>query len=269
MTRAAEVSGLAPCLGIAQPTTDFAHSAERLGYVAMVAKALRTAHPEGPALLLLPELFLSGYQRTLSDPAAAARRDGRHLPAVSSIAREQGLWLILGAATPRSTGIANTAVVIDPNGQAVVTYDKVYLFGEAEQAAFISGRQAVVFDSPLGRTGLGVCYDVEQSAMVRLLARAGASVMLVPTANMAPYQQVARETVPRHAANASIRIAYTNHAGMDGDLDLLGESIVVDAAGQALSRLGTEPALATVSMPHDGRQPAGITRWPVQPPPPG
>lgn len=251
-------------IAVVQASTEMGRSAERLTVISAVASSLAPQRCNPPVMLILPELFLSGYTRTLRDPAQAASADSRSLRLICDIARTRQLWIVTGLARSRPNGIANSAVAIHPNGQVIAEYDKICLFGNTEKKAFVAGRQTIVFDSPLGRTALAICFDVEQADLVKKMARAGAASLLVPTANMSPYNQVPVKTLPTRAVEAGINIIYANYAGVDGDLTMLGQSTVIDSRGNTLALLGDSPELATVYLDHDqaGRlgtlsQPAG------------
>jgi predicted amidohydrolase len=257
---------LAVTIGIAQASTTTDDDAERLPVINAFAAALARQRGNTPAMLILPELFLSGYARTLRAPSRAADSDDRYLPLIRDIARGQQLWIVTGLARSQPHGITNSAVAIRPDGQVIAEYDKVCLFGEAEKKAFAAGREIIVFDSPLGRTALAICFDVEQADLVNQIARAGATNLLVPTANMSPYEQVPLETLPARAAEAGVRIVYANHAGIDGDLKMLGQSTVIDSTGKTLALLGDSPELAIVHMDQERAGRLGTVSQPAENP---
>jgi predicted amidohydrolase len=173
---------------------------------------------------------------------------------------------VTGLARRRANGIANSAVAISPDGQIVAEYDKICLFGAAEQEAFVAGRHIVIFDSPIGRTALAICFDVEQADLVDRIARAGATDLIVPTANMWPYHQVSEKTLPTRAKTAGIRIVYANHAGIDGELTMLGQSTIVTPRGETVTMLGNSPALSEIYMTPNPVDRSGTTSRPVDDP---
>ncbi|RZU99199.1 nitrilase-related carbon-nitrogen hydrolase [Spiribacter vilamensis] len=253
-------------IAIAQASTEMSGGAERLPVISAIASSLSQHRRKTSVMLILPELFLSGYVRTLHDPAQAASADNRYLSLICDIARTQQLWIVTGLARSRPNGIANSAVAIHPNGQVIAEYDKICLFGNAEKKAFVAGRRTIVFDSPLGRTGLAICFDVEQADLVKKMARAGAANLLVPTANMSPYNQVPVKTLPTRAVEAGVRIVYANYAGIDGDLTMLGQSTVIDSRGNILALLGDSPELAIVHLDQDQADRLGTMSQPADDP---
>ena len=119
--------------------------------------------------------------------------------AFSDLARELGIWLLLGSTAVRvdaGTGpeadgrLANRSLLFDAEGRIAGRYDKIHMFdvdvpdGQTyrESNAFRPGDRAVVANTPWARLGLTVCYDVRFPALYRALAHAGASVLTVPAA---------------------------------------------------------------------------------------
>ena len=90
------------------------------------------------------------------------------------------------------------------------------------------------------KLGLGICYDVEFPEFVRHQALAGADAILVPTANMTPYDTVATRLVPARAEENSIYLAYANYCGKEGQFNYCGLSCVCGPDGDDLARAGRE-----------------------------
>lgn len=107
-------------------------------------------------------------------------------------ARRHGIWVHGGSIPERIPGeerYCNTSVVLDPAGRIVARYRKIHLFDvEAggrvyrESAAVAPGDEVVAFDSPWGRMGLCICYDLRFGELHRALALAGAQVIFQPAA---------------------------------------------------------------------------------------
>jgi predicted amidohydrolase len=114
------------------------------------------------------------------------------LAAFQDLARELHVWILLGSLAIRvpSGRVNNRSYLIDSNGQIAAMYNKVHLFdvtlkgGESysESSAVEPGTQAVVAQTPWGRLGMSICYDVRFAYLYRLLAQAGASFLTVPAA---------------------------------------------------------------------------------------
>ena len=94
------------------------------------------------------------------------------------------------------------------------------------------------------RLGLLICYDVEFPEAVRLLALQGADAVLVPTANMVEFDEVAQLLVPARACENRLYVAYANACGSEGGLIYGGLSTVVQPNGRVLLVASREPSLA-------------------------
>jgi predicted amidohydrolase len=100
--------------------------------------------------------------------------------------------------------------------------------------------------------GLLICYDIEFPEPARVLALAGADILLIPTAQMAPYTQVAKVLIPTRAYENQLYVAYANHSGSDDGLNYVGLSSICGPDGAVLAAAGTGEELiyATVDKMH-------------------
>jgi len=100
------------------------------------------------------------------------------------------------------------------------------------------------------KIALLICYDIEFPEPARRLALAGADIILVPTAQMEPYEQVARFVIPARAYENQVYLAYANHAGNDDGLNYIGLSSICGPNGAVLAAAGTgEEMLYAVTDP--------------------
>ena len=114
------------------------------------------------------------------------------LPAFRALAEELGIWLLIGSLAIKvgDTKTANRSFLIDPKGAIVAQYDKIHLFdvdlpsGEKyrEFNTVAGGNRAVLADTPWGKIGLTICYDLRFPHLYRALAKAGAFLLTVPSA---------------------------------------------------------------------------------------
>jgi predicted amidohydrolase len=102
------------------------------------------------------------------------------------------------------------------------------------------------------KIGLLICYDIEFPEPARLLALAGAEIILIPTAQMQPYEQVARHVLPARAYENQVYTAYANHSGDDDGLSYVGLSSICgpDGAVLAFAGRGEEMLFAEFSQEH-------------------
>ncbi len=206
--------------------------------VATIASAAERAAGDDARLLIVPEMFLSGYN---IGPAAIAERaeasDGAAASAVAEIAARHGLAILYGYPERAGDAVYNAAQLIARDGTRLANYRKTHLFSDIDHNAFSPGDDNAVLAGLDGwRVGILICYDVEFPENVRRLALAGADFVAVPTALMPPYDFVATHLVPARAFENGVFVAYANRCGGEGDLDYLGRSCIVGPHGRDLAR---------------------------------
>ncbi|WP_424860074.1 nitrilase-related carbon-nitrogen hydrolase [Tepidimonas sp. HKU77] len=215
--------------------------------LACLDAAAAQAAQQGAHWLVTPEMLLSGY---LIDPAQLAAlaqpADGLWAQAVAAIAQRHRVGIVYGWPESHPAGARpyNAAQAIGPDGQRLALHRKVHLFGAADAERFSPGEEVgTPFDWEGWRIGLLICYDVEQRAAVRALAAQRADVILVPTANMLPYDDAPLLTVPRLAAEHHVAIAYANACGAEGRTQYGGLSTLAGPRGEVRARVGRGEAL--------------------------
>ncbi|MGH7058593.1 MAG: nitrilase-related carbon-nitrogen hydrolase, partial [Acetobacteraceae bacterium] len=158
-----------------------------------VAAFVHDAKDCGADLILTPENVAILEPKGAALRAAAEPWDGNSLVAAfGNIAREARAWLLAGSLPvgAPSGKVFNRSVLFDDGGAVVAYYDKIHMFdvdlpsGERyrESSTFEAGGRAVLADTPWGKIGLTVCYDLRFPHLYRQLARAGARYLLVPSA---------------------------------------------------------------------------------------
>ncbi|MFD5619897.1 carbon-nitrogen hydrolase family protein [Streptomyces yangpuensis] len=215
-----------------------------LGDVAENLKALdeaaERAAQAGAGLLVTSEMFLTGYALDLEAvPGLAEASDGDSARTIGEIARRHGLAVLYGYPERDGETVYNSAQLIGPDGAALANYRKTHLFGCFEQDAFTPGDTPVV-QADLGgiRIGIMICYDVEFPENVRAHALAGTDLLLVPTAQMHPFQFVAEHLVPVRAFENQMYVAYVNRTGPEGEFEFVGLSCLASPDGTTRTRAG-------------------------------
>ncbi|MFD6890967.1 carbon-nitrogen hydrolase family protein [Streptomyces sp. NPDC059957] len=224
--------------------TALLQSSGRLGDTADNLKALEEAATRaaqaGAGLLVTSEMFLTGYALEIEDIARLAEpADGMSARAIGEIARRHGLAVLYGYPERDGDAVYNAAQLVGPDGERLANYRKTHLFGGFEQAAFTPGDTPVV-QADLGglRVGVMICYDVEFPENVRAHALAGTDLLLVPTAQMHPFQFVAEQLVPVRAFENQMYIAYVNRTGPEGEFEFVGLSCLASPDGTTRTRAG-------------------------------
>ncbi len=162
-------------------------------------------------LAILPELLLPGYNQPEAHAARSHEIDGPTCRAMAALAREAGIAIAYGWAERDGEAVYNAASVMDRNGQRLLHYRKMQLFGEMERKSFVSSAQApLVCDFGGARIGLLICYDIEFPEHARTLARQGCDLLLVPTANPDGFEHVQELLVPARAYENRLTVAYAN-----------------------------------------------------------
>ncbi|MGH8284303.1 MAG: carbon-nitrogen hydrolase family protein [Steroidobacteraceae bacterium] len=213
---------------------------------------LEDAVRSGARVAALPENFaFMGLED--ADKRTVAEDDGagpiQEFLAVT--ARRLGLWIIGGTVPVRGAAdgrVAAASLVYDSDGRRVARYDKIHLFdvdipGRAEQyresAHVAPGAKPVALDTPAGRLGLAVCYDVRFPELFRQLASQGARWFTLPSAFTGPTGRAHWETLIRARAieNLSYVVAPAQSGIHPNGRETYGDSLIVDFWGRVLARL--------------------------------
>lgn len=222
---------------------------------ATLVEAARSAKAGGAAMLFTPEMSgLIDRDRARAAASIATEDADRVLAAVREAAAREGLWIALGSlAVRRADGrLANRAFAIDPAGRIAARYDKLHMFdvdlagGESwrESAAYAPGDAVVTVDTPAGRLGLAICYDLRFPALFEALGQAACDVIAIPAAFTVPTGAAHWHVLQRaRAIEASAYVVAAAQVGRHADgRETYGHSLVVDPWGEVLLDLGGERA---------------------------
>ena len=228
--------------------TALLQSSGRPGSVAENLKVLDDAAGRaaaaGAGLVIAPEMFLTGY--AIGDDIArlAEAADGDSADTVAEIATRHGLAVAYGYPERDGGTVYNSAQLISADGTRLANYRKTHLFGCFERDHFTPGEQQVVQAELNGlRVGILICYDVEFPENVRAHALAGTDLLVVPTAQMHPFQFVAESMIPVRAFENQMYVAYVNRVGREGEFEFVDLSTLAGPDGVARTRAGREEDL--------------------------
>ncbi|MER5539372.1 carbon-nitrogen hydrolase family protein [Streptomyces mirabilis] len=202
-------------------------------------EAAGRAAAAGAGLVAAPEMFLTGY--AIGDDIArlAEPADGDWADAIAEIATRHGVAVVYGYPERQGERVYNSAQLVSADGTRLANYRKTHLFGCFERDHFTPGEQPVVQADLNGlRVGLMICYDVEFPENVRAHALAGTDLLVVPTAQMHPFQFVAESVVPVRAFENQMYVAYVNRVGQEGEFEFVGLSTLAGPDGIARTRAG-------------------------------
>ena len=223
---------------------------------------VRAAAQGGAGFVLTPECTnaLSSNrtrQRALfhaegNDPTLAALRDE---------AARAGIWLLIGSLgllTDDADGrFANRSFLIAPSGDIAARYDKIHMFDVnvsetevyRESSGYRPGNRAVLADTPFGRIGMTVCYDLRFPHLYRRLAQAGAEILTVPAAFNHITGAAHWETLLRaRAIETGCYVLAPAQTGFHPEVEgkgrrTHGHSLAIAPWGEILSDAGTEPGI--------------------------
>jgi nitrilase len=233
--------------------------------LAVAGALLQQARERGAGVAALPENFaFMGLAE--ADKLGVAEDDGAGpvQDALAGLARQLGLWIVAGTLPVRAPGEARVAaacLVFDADGRRVARYDKVHLFDVAipgreeryqESASVLPGQRTVCVDTPAGRLGLAVCYDLRFPELFRRLLDDGAEWFCLPSAFTAPTGRAHWEILLRARAieNLCHVVAPAQSGFHQNGRETHGDSMIVDCWGRVLARLprGTGVVIADIDL---------------------
>lgn len=193
---------------------------------------------QGIDLLILPELFLTGYN--VGDAVAqwGEPADGPSFEVISALAQRHGTAIHYGFAEATEGHLFNTANCVGKDGQLLSTHRKLLLPPGFEGDHFSPGSCYTMFEIEGITAATLICYDAEFPETFRAVAAAGAALVLVPTALGAQWGVVADCVIPARAFENGVYICYANSAGHENGMDFLGSSCIIGPDGKALARAG-------------------------------
>jgi predicted amidohydrolase len=206
---------------------------------------LDAAAAEGAELLVLPECALPGYMFESAEEALpfAEEIPGPSTETLERESRRLGMHVVCGLLERDGDALRNSAVLVGPDG-LVGTYRKTHLPFLGVDRFVVPGDELNVYDTPLGRIGVEICYDLRFPEVTRTLALKGADIVAHPTNfPMAAKLQTELITVARAAENR-IYLLTANRVGKERWGEFCGWSQIVDPFGKRLAEAGeTEEAL--------------------------
>lgn len=209
----------------------------------VAAKAKKT----GVDLLVFPESLMTRYEKELGDFLAAAEPlDGEFCSGVNAIAAKYGLWMVYTANELNPEGRPfNTAVVVDDEGVICGAYRKTHLFDtDFTRESDRMGKGGVLFDpidTPFGRIGLGICYDLRFPEVARFAALRGADMLFYPAAWVDGKLKADqwRTLLRARAIENELFVAGVSRA----DAGYIGQSCVIDPQGVVVAAGGPDEDL--------------------------
>ncbi len=209
--------------------------------VALVDSAVH----RGAQVVVLPELFLTGYDPAAFDDAHAIELDD---PRLTPLAEARPQALVLAGAAVRESGAPRLVLLAFHRGQVRLAYRKQHLFSD-EAGYFVPGDTGASVDFEGWRLGLGICYDGCFPEHARAAAVAGATAYLCPAAYVVGSEHRRDLYYPARALDNGMYVVFAGLVGRCGDHAYSGGSAVFDPEGQVVDRVGTDsPAMVVVDL---------------------
>jgi len=199
-------------------------------------------------LVVLPEYFcIMGMKDTDKLTVRENPGEGEVQNFLSETAKRFGIWLVGGSVplvSPVSNKVYNSCLVYDEHGRQAARYDKIHLFGLslgnenfAEERTIDAGNRVVALDSPFGRMGLSICYDLRFPELYRMMGKV--DIILAPSAFTAITGKAHWETLIRARAieNQAYLIAPAQGGFHVSGRETNGDSMIVDPWGVVIDRL--------------------------------
>lgn len=232
-------------LALAQTPGELETVRARLDWLVRVLDGLRGTQVD---LLVLPELFLTGYNIGPAMRERAEPADGPGAREIADLARASGIAIHYGYAEQADGRLYGAAQCFGPDGARLGSHRKLILPPGFEAEIFNPGQGCRLFDYRGLRIGTLICYDAEFPETARHVAALGADLILVPTALGAQWGWVGGTMIPTRAYENGVFLAYANHAGTEHGLSYLGQSVICAPDGAELARAGAAPETLIVSL---------------------
>jgi predicted amidohydrolase len=230
--------------------------------LALIEPLIERAADSGARLVVLPEnVALMGRKETDKLEAAETDGSGPIQDFLAEVAAKNRIWLVGGTVPIRAPSgkVYAASPVYDDSGRRVARYDKIHLFdvdvpGSREQYresnTIEPGGAPLVLDTPFGRLGVAICYDLRFPELFRHLAGQGLDILALPSAFTANTGRAHWDLLVR--ARAVENLCYVVAANQGGahpnGRETHGHSMVVDPWGSVLAELDTEPGVAVADV---------------------
>jgi nitrilase len=236
--------------------------------LATASALLKQAAESGAMLAVLPENFaLMGKHETDKYAIAETYGSGAIQSWLSTISRELGMWIVAGTMpikVPGETRVAAAALIFNSHGECIARYDKMHLFdvdvndaqgSYRESATMVYGATPLCIDTPIGKLGMAICYDMRFPELFRALSLQGAQVFAIPAAFTVPTGRAHWQVLLRARAieNLSYVLAAAQCGTHENGRETYGHSMLIDPWGEVLGCREDGPGvvIAEIDLQHE------------------
>jgi len=233
--------------------------------LALVTESVTEASNQGVALVVLPEMFINiGINSNIWLQHTELLGNGKIQDFLGNLARDRQIWIVAGTIPIRNEYSVKphaSCLIFNHLGCCVGCYHKQHLFDVAvtpgqeiykESDNIEPGSQTLVIDSPLGKLGLAICYDLRFPQLFIDLAAKGCEIIAIPAAFTVPTGRAHWETLIR--ARALDTFSYVIAAGQTGihpnNRQTYGHSMLVGPWGNIIHSLDDKPGLVIGEIDH-------------------
>lgn len=230
--------------------------------VQMACEAIEQAADKGAKLVVLPECFATlGLGLAQTQVVAEPFKEGPIQAKLAKTAKKNKIWVV-GGTIPLIGAGKNKAfascLVWDSQGKLVKRYDKIHLFDVTvagkevyrESDSTKAGKQIQILDTPVGKMGMGVCYDLRFPELFRVLALKGAQIITLPSAFTIRTGRAHWEILLKARAIENLcYVVAPNQVGFRANgLGTYGHSMIVDPWGKRIASTKTEEAVIVANV---------------------
>ena len=225
---------------------------------------LHKSYEKGARFILTPEVsnFMSNDIELRRRVLKIEEKDPI-LRLVKNFALKNHVWILIGSLAVKfdetiNDNYANRSLLIDPKGKVVARYDKIHMFDIKinrkvhfkESRYFVPGEKAILVKTCFAKIGMTICYDLRFPHLFNQLAKAGASLICVPSAFTIPTGRCHWETLLRaRALENNVYILAPAQCGQnEPSRNTWGHSLVIDPTGKIISDSGKEPGISVVEL---------------------
>lgn len=235
--------------------------------LAVTTAYMAEAAAGGADFVLTPEVTnCLSASRTWQNQVLQLQEDDQTLAGLRAEATHLGLWLLIGSLALKTGDadgrFANRSFLIDPQGQIAGQYDKIHMFDVQvspeetyrESDGYRPGTQTSVVETPFGKVGQSICYDIRFAYLYRALAQAGADILTVPAAfspvtGAAHWEVLLRARAIETGCFVVAPAQTGTHQTQRGKVrKTYGHSMVIAPWGEVLADAGTEPGVTFVDI---------------------
>ncbi|MCO1600708.1 carbon-nitrogen hydrolase family protein [Desulfosporosinus nitroreducens] len=233
--------------------------ADKQENLTQAAIMVQEAASAGAQLAVLPEMFNCPYDIHCFRNYAENILSGETVNHLSALARTHGLFLI-GGSIPELVGelLYNTSIVFDPKGEIIAKHRKAHLFDVCvkngieftESQVLSAGNTTTIFETPWGKFGVEICYDIRFPELTRKMAKEGALLVIVPAAFNMTTGPAHWELLFRSRAldNQIFMLGTSPARNSEASYVAYGHSIAVNPWGQILAQLDEKPGVLIVDL---------------------